>query len=105
MDGSDRMVLINDSIEWPNGLTVDYTADRIYWTDAGFHVIESAHLDGKDRKVIKQGLYHPFGITVFEDNVYWSDWHYKSIYSINKVTGKGFQTLASSNYINISRLL
>ena len=34
------------------------------------------------------GLPHPFAITVFEDSLYWTDWHTKSINSANKFTGK-----------------
>ncbi|KAF3832984.1 hypothetical protein F7725_026649 [Dissostichus mawsoni] len=36
----------------------------------------------------EHGLPHPFAITVFEDSLYWTDWHTKSINSANKFTGK-----------------
>ncbi|KAA8596151.1 hypothetical protein FQN60_011442 [Etheostoma spectabile] len=36
----------------------------------------------------RQSLPHPFAITVFEDSLYWTDWHTKSINSANKFTGK-----------------
>lgn len=52
MDGSNRMSIITESVFWPNGLTVDYTADRIYWADAKHHVIESAKMDGSDRRKV-----------------------------------------------------
>ena len=96
MDGSDRREMVTESIFWPNGLTIDYTTDRIFWTDAKHHVIESAHLDGSDRKkMISKGLPHPFAITVFEDSLYWTDWHLKSISSANKASGRGFKTIHS----------
>lgn len=96
MDGSGRLALITDSIFWPNGLTIDYTSDRIFWTDAKHHVIESAHLDGTDRKkIISKGLHHPFAITVFEDTLYWTDWHFKIIASANKVNGRGYKIIQS----------
>ncbi|XP_075921535.1 low-density lipoprotein receptor-related protein 4 isoform X1 [Petromyzon marinus] len=89
MDGSHRRVIANTSLFWPNGLTIDYAGRRIYWVDAKHHVIERADLDGRNRKaVISQGLPHPFAITVFEDSLYWTDWHTKSINSANKFTGK-----------------
>uniref|UniRef100_A0A665TZ27 Low-density lipoprotein receptor-related protein 4 n=1 Tax=Echeneis naucrates TaxID=173247 RepID=A0A665TZ27_ECHNA len=89
MDGSNRRVIADTHLFWPNGLTIDYAGRRMYWVDAKHHVIERADLDGRNRKaVISQGLPHPFAITVFEDSLYWTDWHTKSINSANKFTGK-----------------
>ena len=35
MDGTDiRLLIEGDNIEWPNGLSIDYTEDKIYWVDA-----------------------------------------------------------------------
>ena len=33
------------------------------------------------------GLPHPFALTLFEDELYWTDWHTKSINKANKFTG------------------
>lgn len=49
MDGTDRSVLVEDKITWPNGLTLDFINDRIYWADAREDYIEFASLDGKNR--------------------------------------------------------
>ncbi|KAF7998627.1 hypothetical protein HCN44_011035 [Aphidius gifuensis] len=96
MDGSGRISLITDSITWPNGLTIDYPTEKIYWTDAKHPAILSAKLDGTDRrKILSKGLHHPFAITVFEDLIYWTDWHFKSISSANKITGRTFRTIRS----------
>ncbi|XP_014224711.1 low-density lipoprotein receptor-related protein 4-like isoform X3 [Trichogramma pretiosum] len=96
MDGSDRKNLLSQNIHWPNGLTIDYTTDRIYWVDAKHRVIESATIYGLDRKkVVTRGLHHPFAITVFEDAVYWTDWHFKSIFLANKNNGRGYKTIHS----------
>uniref|UniRef100_A0A8C7Z988 Low-density lipoprotein receptor-related protein 4 n=1 Tax=Oryzias sinensis TaxID=183150 RepID=A0A8C7Z988_9TELE len=94
MDGSNRRVIADTHLFWPNGLTIDYASRRIYWVDAKHHVIERADLDGRNRKaVISQGLPHPFAITVFEDSLYWTDWHTKSINSANKFTGKNLEII------------
>lgn len=50
MDGSERMTLITEGVHWPNALTIDFAALRLYWADAKHHVIESADLDGTNRK-------------------------------------------------------
>ena len=44
MDGSERVIIVQNDINWPNGLVIDYTADRVYWADAKHHVIESVNL-------------------------------------------------------------
>ncbi|XP_073514999.1 low-density lipoprotein receptor-related protein 4 isoform X1 [Phyllobates terribilis] len=96
MDGSNRSVIADTHLFWPNGLTIDYAGKRMYWVDAKHHVIERADLDGSNRKaVISQGLPHPFAITVFEDSLYWTDWHTKSINSANKFTGKNQEVIRS----------
>lgn len=94
MDGSNRKSIITESVFWPNGLTLDYAMNRIYWADAKHHVIECATFDGTDRKkVITKGLPHPFAITLFEDAIYWTDWHTKSISTANKDTGMGYKVV------------
>ena len=49
MDGSNRSVIVDDKITWPNGLTLDFVNDRIYWADAREDYIEFASLDGTNR--------------------------------------------------------
>ncbi|XP_071809054.1 low-density lipoprotein receptor-related protein 4-like isoform X2 [Asterias amurensis] len=96
MDGSSRRIIANTNLFWPNGLTIDYTTQKVYWVDAKHHVIESANLNGSQRKaIINQGLPHPFAITLFEDSIYWTDWHTKSINSANKFTGTGIEMIQS----------
>lgn len=34
MDGSERTVLINNNLGWPNGLTVDKVSSQLLWADA-----------------------------------------------------------------------
>ena len=34
MDGQNRMVLHNTLLTWPNGITIDYSAQKLYWVDA-----------------------------------------------------------------------
>ena len=90
MDGdlSTRVVLHNVTGSWPNGLSIDFTLFRIYWTDAKLRVIESSRLDGSDRRqIVYLPEQHPFSIVIFEDYMYWSDWTSEAIYRANKFTG------------------
>lgn len=48
LDGSNvRRLFEKPLVEWPNGVTVDHIAERIYWVDASKDYIASANLDGK----------------------------------------------------------
>lgn len=46
--------------------------------------------------LIGSQLPHPFGLTVHEDKLYWTDWQSKSIQSADKLTGLGRYTLAEN---------
>jgi len=65
LDGSARVVLVNTSLGWPNGLTIDYDERRIYWGDARLDCIETSRLDGSQRRVlVSRDLPHIFGLTL-----------------------------------------
>ena len=53
LNGKNIKVLINNSLNFVNGLTIDYVNDRIYWVDAALDKIERATLDGGDREKIE----------------------------------------------------
>lgn len=72
---------------WPNGLSVDAENDQLYWSDAKRKIIESSDLDGQNRRVILQQIEHPFGLTVFGDFIYWSDWHEQALLRAKKEDG------------------
>ena len=74
MDGesTSRKILVSQNIIWPNGLTIDYSEDRIWWTDARFGTIESVDLNGGDRKVALRSsrARYTFGISLFQDSIF-----------------------------------
>jgi len=86
-DGSGAIPVVYEDLLWPSGIAVDETIDRIFWTDAGKDMIESANLDGSDRREVVSEGYHPFGIVVFEERIYWTDHDYFALRSANKFTG------------------
>ena len=51
MDGQNRIVLHNTLLTWPNGITVDYSAQKLYWVDAFLDKIEYSDVDGTGRQV------------------------------------------------------
>ncbi len=40
LDGSNRIVLVNQDIYWPNGIALDLQQEKIYWSDAKTDKIE-----------------------------------------------------------------
>lgn len=89
MDGSERTSIVSENLYYPNGITIDYANNRLYFVDAGTKVLEFVNFDGTGRnRLIGDGLQHPFGIDVFEKNVYWSDWETRSLWVADKNSGK-----------------
>ncbi|XP_028513422.1 low-density lipoprotein receptor-related protein 4 [Exaiptasia diaphana] len=89
MDGdpSTRTPIVTNHLRFPNGLTIDYTKRRIIWVDAGLDRIESADLNGNQRRVItRYHSRHPFAVSAFKDRVYWSDWQRNGIYMVRRIT-------------------
>ena len=87
LDGSHRITFVKTSVAWPNGLTIDYLARKIYWADAKLDRIEVMNLDGSNRRVVlKDRLPRIFSLTVLGDRLYWTDWHKRAVESVNKRT-------------------
>ena len=87
MDGSDRIVLHDTGLTWPNGLAIDYQLQRLYWADAFTDRIEYSSVDGTGREIlltVASGLHHPFAITISGDQVYWTDWANFTVYTAHK---------------------
>lgn len=89
MDGSNEQVILQDrTIRWPNALAVDAPAQRLYFGDAHRDYIASCNYDGsKRRMVLRNHVRHIFALAVFEDYIYWSDWHNHTIERVHKITG------------------
>lgn len=52
-----KTLISNDSVEWPNGLTVDYIAERLYWVDARHDYLASCDLHGNNiKKILKNDV-------------------------------------------------
>ncbi len=49
MDGNARSVIVTTKLYWPNGLALDYTTHRVYFTDAYLQYIDYCDYDGGNR--------------------------------------------------------
>ena len=77
LDGENRVVLVDKGLQWPNGIALDYLGRKLYWANAKYKAVESYDLITKEVARIYSGTIHPFGITVLDDYVYWTDWFRK----------------------------
>ena len=90
MDGSARQAIVTGNLGWPNGLTIDQTTNRLFWADAYLDKIEMSDLTGGNRQLIMSSVgynIHPYGLTVHQNVLYWTDWLNKSISSFNLSSG------------------
>ena len=87
MDGSNRTILHTTNLIWPNGITIDYGNQRIYWTDASLDTVEYSNMDGTGRTLLERvndEIFHPFSITLTNELLFWTDWNQLSIFSTHK---------------------
>lgn len=81
-DPSTREVIVSEDIFWPNGITVDYENELVYWADGRLRFIAVMDYNGKNRReVVSQGLDYPFAISFFDQRLYWTDWKTWCIHS------------------------
>ncbi|XP_055957563.1 low-density lipoprotein receptor-related protein 4 [Patella vulgata] len=88
LTGSSRRVIVNDdNLGFPNGLSIDYEMKRLYWVDAKLDKIETSDLNGRNRVTLINKVPHPFGLTVYGKYIYWTDWQTERIERADKDTG------------------
>jgi hypothetical protein len=93
MSGDDRKTIVDIKEVnggWPNGLTLDYDALKIYWIDANSDSIHVVDYEGNNPKALLRkikSLGHPFAITLYDNNLYWTDWKTNFISAANKYDG------------------
>lgn len=108
MDGTDvKRLFVKPTVEWPNGITIDHIAERIYWVDARADYIASSDFEGKRfKKIISNDarVSHPFAVAVLKDNMYWDDWKQSMIFVANKDHGVGINTIVGFQIVGLMDL-
>lgn len=80
--------IITVDILMPNCITIDYENHKLYWADARLDKIERTDYDGSRRVVLAHTTpKHPFGITVYKQYLYLSDWILHAVVRVNKYSG------------------
>uniref|UniRef100_A0A3P9M179 Low density lipoprotein receptor-related protein 1Bb n=1 Tax=Oryzias latipes TaxID=8090 RepID=A0A3P9M179_ORYLA len=86
--GKNMKIVIGSDILTPNGLTIDHKAEKLYFSDGSLSKIERCDYDGSSRHVIvKSGAGNFYGLAIYGDFVYWSDWTRRAVLRSNKYTG------------------
>lgn len=90
MDGKERRTVHDTGLSQPNGITIDYLTNRIYWSDAELDKIEYSNYDGTQRMFLEteaDSLLHPFALTIADDILFWTDWETNYLYFTHKDHG------------------
>ncbi|XP_041374759.1 low-density lipoprotein receptor-related protein 2-like [Gigantopelta aegis] len=88
-DGTNVTRIRGHQLGWPNGLCIDFGSSRLYWVDAYFDRIQHSNFEGNDLQTLSgHSITHPFGIAIYKDYIFYTDWRLESIIRINKRGGQ-----------------
>uniref|UniRef100_W5N103 Low-density lipoprotein receptor-related protein 2 n=1 Tax=Lepisosteus oculatus TaxID=7918 RepID=W5N103_LEPOC len=109
MDGSNRLDLVKSKLGSPSGISLDILTKRVYWTDSHYDYIETVDYNGLDRKSILSGgadVPHPYGVALFENHVFFTDWTKMGVIQANRFNGSNpkllYRTTDQPNHLVIS---
>ncbi|XP_048254821.1 uncharacterized protein LOC124138972 isoform X1 [Haliotis rufescens] len=86
-NGKHHKVIMSEGLVWPNALTVQ--EDKLFVGD-GWGKVFTLKFDGNEVKelmFLTGASFHIFGMVVFENALFYSDWHTHSVYMVDMVTG------------------
>ena len=104
LDGSGVEDLVTTGLGNPDGLALDVSGGKLYWTDFGTDKIQRSNLDGSGvEDLVTRGLDYPWGIAldVSGGKLYWTDWGTDKIQRSN-LDGSGVEDLVTTGLGNPS---
>jgi hypothetical protein len=91
LNGTGREVLLRGKeLHQPLAVAIDVENNRLYWSNEEegiYYSIKSMDLNvknGTKQKLISGTRHRPFAMAVDEQNVYWSDWINRAVWSLPK---------------------
>ncbi|KTG07000.1 hypothetical protein cypCar_00009024, partial [Cyprinus carpio] len=94
LSGANVLVIIGSDVRTPNGLAIDHRAEKLYFSDATLDKIERCEYDGSRRYVVlKNEPVHPFGLAVYGDHIFWTDWVRRAVLRADKYVGGDMKVL------------
>ncbi|CAB3228777.1 unnamed protein product [Arctia plantaginis] len=101
-DPTTRKVIVKENIFWPNGITIDYDKNLIYWVDAKLHFVDVMDFNGGNRKsVVTVGLVYPYALTFVDNKLYWTDWKTWSMHTWNMSSNGPMKELIKSDPVPV----
>ncbi|CAG4941600.1 unnamed protein product [Colias eurytheme] len=101
-DPASRKVIVKDNIFWPNGITIDYNNNLIYWVDSKLQFVDVIDFEGSKRKrIVKTGLNYPYALTLFNEKLYWTDWKTWAIYTWDISTSGPIKELVKTDSVPV----
>ncbi|ESP02573.1 hypothetical protein LOTGIDRAFT_138195 [Lottia gigantea] len=95
LDGTERRVLVPDGLQWTNQLAISYATRRLYWSESGVHTLHYGHITSSNRRELTYlSGSDVFGMAVFDQVLFYSDWYTNSVYMVDMITGDQ-ETIAS----------
>jgi low density lipoprotein-related protein 2 len=104
MDGTNRRVLVETHTHQVSGVVVDIAAKRVYWCDPKVDRVESVDYSGNDRRQIASGRNfapHPFGLALFDQYLYWTDWTRLGLMRVEKFGGANSEVIWTNKENNV----
>ena len=72
LDGSEREIIITGSTRNPQHLAIDFSKNRLYWSDLTLGSIHSSDFTGNSRRTMILGARDVTGLDVFTGIIYWT---------------------------------
>ena len=88
MLGEDRRELLREAKSWPNSLHIDFESDLLYWGNGHTERIERMQFDGTGRETVMESVGLIFGISLYNHNLYWTEWQNRVLHKQSLVTDK-----------------
>lgn len=88
MDGTAKSYIATTDLQLPRGLTIDYSSNRLYWTDGHTNRIEYSDLNGGNRRVLTTDTDAFLNdIVIHGDYLFYTAWQHERITKMHKETG------------------
>lgn len=104
LNGTGREVLMHRDLYQPLAIAIDVENNRLYWSNERegiYYSIESMDLNvknGTKQKLISGTRHQPFAMALDEQNVYWSDWTNRAVWSLPKDSSNGVRANRMAEY-------
>ncbi|KAL7834135.1 hypothetical protein AOLI_G00290950 [Acnodon oligacanthus] len=98
LTGRNIRLVVSERILTPNGLTIDHRAEKLYFSDGSLGSLERCDYDGAHRYVVlKAGPGTFFGLAVYGEFLFWSDWERRAVMRSDKLTGADVTVLRADS--------